>query len=101
MSKKALNYKVYDVIRFPYVTEKSTAHSEQSKVVFLVDSASTKGSIKESVEGIFNVKVQSVNTLNKKGKNKVFRGRAGTQSGFKKAIVTLMPGQNIDITTGI
>jgi large subunit ribosomal protein L23 len=91
----------YDVIRSPVITEKSTAASEQDKVVFNVARTATKGEIKAAVEALFKVKVKSVNTLVRKGKTKRFRGILGQQSDFKRAIVTLQEGQSIDVTTGL
>ncbi len=91
----------YDVILSPVVTEKATAASEKNKVVFKVRLDATKIEIKNAVEKLFEVKVTRVNTLTRKGKNKVFRGRPGKQGDVKKAIVTLAEGQTIDITTGL
>ncbi len=91
----------YDVIRRPVITEKSTAASEHNKVVFAVAPSATKSQIKAAVEALFKVKVVSVNTLNRKGKNKRFRGIAGRTSDSKRAIVTLQEGQMIDVTTGL
>jgi large subunit ribosomal protein L23 len=91
----------YDVILSPVVTEKSTSVSEHGKIVFNVRRDATKPLIKEAVEKLFNVKVESVNTLVRKGKVKNFRGRRGQQSDVKKAIVTLAAGQSIDVTTGL
>ena len=54
-----------------------------------------------AVETLFNVKVTAVNTLNRKGKRKVFKGIRGRQSDFKRAIVTLDEGHSIDVTTGL
>lgn len=90
---------LYDVIRAPLVTEKSTMVSESNQVMFRVAMSATKPDIKEAVERLFNVKVLAVNTLIRKGKVKRFRGVKGQQSDFKKAIVTLEEGQTIDITT--
>jgi|SRR5271157_5300829 large subunit ribosomal protein L23 len=90
---------LYDVIRAPLVTEKSTMVSENNQVMFKVAMTATKPDIKEAVERLFNVKVLAVNTLIRKGKNKRFRGVKGQQSDFKKAIVTLEEGQTIDITS--
>ena len=90
---------LYDVIRAPLVTEKSTMVSESNQVVFKVAMSATKPDIKEAVERLFNVKVLAVNTLIRKGKIKRFRGVKGQQGDFKKAIVTLEEGQTIDITT--
>jgi large subunit ribosomal protein L23 len=89
---------LYDVIRSPLVTEKSTMASENSQVVFKVAMTATKPEIKEAVERLFNVKVVAVNTLIRKGKTKRFKGVRGHQSDFKKAIITLAEGQAIDIT---
>ncbi len=89
---------LYDVIRSPLVTEKSTMASENSQIVFKVAMNATKPEIKEAIERLFNVKVVAVNTLIRKGKNKRFKGVRGRQSDFKKAIVTLAEGQAIDIT---
>jgi len=89
---------LYDVLRSPLVTEKSTMASEHSQVVFRVAMTATKPEIKEAVERLFNVKVLAVNTLIRKGKIKRFKGVKGQQSDFKKAIVTLEEGQAIDIT---
>ncbi len=90
---------LYDVIRSPIVTEKSTMVSESNQVMFKVAMTATKPDIKEAVERLFNVKVSAVNTLIRKGKVKRFRGVKGQQSDFKKAVVTLEEGQTIDITS--
>ncbi|MCB9999142.1 MAG: 50S ribosomal protein L23 [Hyphomicrobiales bacterium] len=91
----------YDVIVAPVITEKATFASELNKVVFKVRKDATKPQIKAAVEGLFDVKVESVNTLVRKGKTKIFRGNRGTQSDVKKAVVTLAEGHRIDVTTGL
>ena len=91
----------YDVILSPVITEKATNASEHSKVIFKVAPHATKPQIKEAVEKLFDVKVKSVNTLRRRGKWKVFKGRRGLQSDSKRAIVTLEEGQKIDVTTGL
>jgi len=93
--------KHYDIIRSPVITEKSTLVSENNQVVFNVASTATKPEIKSAVEALFSVKVKAVNTLNRKGKVKRFRGIIGKQSDVKKAIVTLQEGSTIDVTTGL
>jgi large subunit ribosomal protein L23 len=93
--------KHYDTIIAPVITEKSTYASEHNKVVFKVANKATKPEIKAAVEALFNVKVTGVNTLNRKGKTKRFRGIAGRQKDYKKAVVTLAEGQSIDVTTGL
>ena len=91
----------YDIIIAPVVTEKATAASEHNKVVFKVAAKATKPQIKDAVEKLFDVKVKSVNTIVRKGKTKVFRGQFGSQSDSKRAVVTLVDGQTIDVTTGL
>jgi len=93
--------RLYEIIVAPVITEKSQRISEQNQVVFRVRGDATKPEIKQAVEGLFNVKVTAVNTLNVKGKVKRFRGTVGRRSDRKKAIVTLAEGQSIDVTTGI
>ena len=94
-------YSNYDVIRSPVVTEKSTNLSEHSQVVFDVAIDATKPQIKDAVEALFEVKVKAVNTLVRKGKVKRFRNRLGVRNDVKKAVVTLVEGQTIDISSGI
>ncbi len=101
MSVRYQDARQYDVIVSPVITEKATIASEQNKVVFKVAKTATKPQIKAAVERLFDVKVESVNTLIRQGKNKVFRGIRGTQSDVKKAVVTLAEGHKIDVTTGL
>jgi len=91
----------YDVIVAPIITEKATIASENNQVVFKVRRNATKPQIKAAVENLFDVKVTAVNTLLRKGKNKVFRGVRGVQQDVKKAVVTLADGHRIDVTTGL
>jgi len=91
----------YDIIRSPVITEKATTASEQDKIVFIVSRTATKPDIKKAVEALFEVKVKSVNTLNRKGKTRRFRGIRGRLSDSKRAIVTLAEGESIDVTTGL
>lgn len=93
--------KHYDTIVAPVITEKATLASENNQVIFKVAKAATKPEIKEAIEALFDVKVKSVNTLNRKGKIKRFRGIAGRQKAIKKAVVTLEEGHSIDVTTGL
>jgi large subunit ribosomal protein L23 len=92
---------MYTIIRSPVITEKATQMSGHHQVAFRVPLEATKPEIKAAVEGLFKVRVVSVNTLRQKGKNKVFRGRRGQRSDYKKAMVTLAEGQTIDVTTGV
>ncbi len=92
---------MYDIVLAPVVTEKSTQGGEHNQITFRVDRRATKPQIRRAVEGLFGVKVSRVNTLNMRGKVKRFRGRLGKRAAYKKAIVTLVEGETIDITTGI
>ena len=93
--------KAYQVILNPLVTEKSTQLSEFNKIVFSVPINATKLEVKLSIEKIFSVKVKSVNTILLKGKLKRFKGILGKRSNTKKAIVTLAPGNTIDLSVGV
>tara|TARA_B100000029_G_scaffold188643_1_gene186298 strand:- start:345 stop:641 length:297 start_codon:yes stop_codon:yes gene_type:complete len=95
------NLNLYDRIISPVVTEKSTNQSEQNKIIFKVNKYINKKIIKKNIEKIFKVEVTKVNIINKKTRTKITRGKKVKVKGFKKAIVTLKKGQNIDLTTGI
>lgn len=91
----------YDIIRRPIITEKATLSSENNTIAFEVSIKSTKKQIKVAIENLFNVKVESVNTLIVKGKVKRFRGKLGKRRDLKKAYVTLLEGNTIDVSTGL
>ena len=92
---------LYDVIRRPIVTEKSTRASEANALVFEVAMDANKSLIKQAIEALFSVKVKAVNTVLTKGKVKRFRGRIGRRNDVKKAYVTLEEGHMIDVNTGL
>ena len=92
---------IYDKILSPVVTEKTTNLSEQNKITFRVNKNANKKNVKSNIEKIFKVNVTKVNIINKKTRLKITRGKKVRVKGFKKAIVTLKKGQNIDLTTGI
>ena len=92
---------LYDKIISPVVTEKSTNLSEQNKIVFKVSNKLNKIILKKNIEKIFKVNVVKVNIINKQSRKKISRGKKIKIQGYKKAIVTLKKGQNIDLTTGI
>lgn len=89
-----------DVILSPVVSEKSYSLIDQGKYTFEVDPRSNKTEIKLAIEKIFNVKVGSINTLNKKGKTRRTRFGTGKRKDTKRAIVTLKSG-SIDIFTAV
>ncbi|MBC2704812.1 MAG: 50S ribosomal protein L23 [Desulfobacula sp.] len=92
----------YDIIRGPLVTEKTTLQKElNNQVTFKVDKRANRVEIKDAVEKNFNTKVKQVRTVQVKGKAKQ-RGRIiGKRKDWKKAIITLMPGQRIDFFEGV
>ena len=90
-----------DTIISPNITEKSTSMSEYNKVVFKVNKKANKKSIKKSIEKIFKVNVIKINTINLKGVVKMVRNKKTFKPGYKKAIVTLKKGQNIDLASGV
>ena len=94
----ASTIKAFDVIRRPLITEKSMAKLEQqNKVTVEVLSTSNKTEVKLAFEAVYKVKVKSVNIVNVRSKF-TRRGRyPGTISGFKKAVVTLVSGQALDL----
>ena len=92
---------LYDTIISPVVTEKSTNLSEQNKIVFKVSNKLNKIILKKNIEKIFKVNVIKVNIINKQPRKKIVRGKKVKIQGYKKAIITLKKGQNIDLTTGI
>ena len=92
---------LYDKILSPIVTEKSTNISEQNKIVFKVPTKANKKNLKTSIEKIFKVNVTKINIINKRNRIKTTRGKKIKIKGYKKAIITLKKGQNIDLTTGI
>ncbi len=92
---------LYDKILFPIVTEKTTNLSSQNKIVFKVPNKANKINLKKNIEKIFKVNVTKINIINKQPRKKIVRGKKVKVTGYKKAIVTLKKGQNIDLTTGI
>ncbi len=93
------NYR--DIIKSPIISEKATGLQQVNKYVFSVDIKANKTHIKQAVENIFNVEVETVNTINVKPKRKRVRRYSGNYFGkrnkVKKAIVTLKKGQTIEV----
>lgn len=86
-----------DILIKPIVTEKSTALMEERKYTFRVPLSVTKIQIRQAVEQIFKVKVQAVNTMRYEGKMKRLGRTQGRRSDWKKAVVTLKPGETIEL----
>ena len=87
-----------NLIKKPVITEKSTANTQFNKYIFEVRNDANKINIKTTIEEIYKVKVQKLNSLNVKSKPKVFKGQRGTRSELKRIIVTLKEGNTIDMS---
>jgi large subunit ribosomal protein L23 len=90
-----------NLLRRPIITEKSTLMQDRGRYAFEVTITATKHQIKRAVEDAFDVVVLKVNTMHVHGKRKRFGPRQGTSSSWKKAIVTLAPGETITIFEGV
>lgn len=93
--------RLYKVLLAPRMTEKTTRVGESSnQYVFKVTNDSNKAEIKNAVEKLFEVTVESVRVVNVKGKSKTFKARAGKRNDWKKAYVRVQEGQVIDFLSG-
>lgn len=92
---------LYEVLRRPLITEKTTLFKEEDKYVFKVAKGATKHQIKEAVEKVFKVKVTKVNVIIVHGKTKRMGRREVTGPSWKKAIVGLEPGHKITLFEGV
>ena len=92
---------IFDILRKPVVTEKSTLLQEEGRYTFEVAPSATKHQIKRAVEEAFGVEVLSVNTMNVRGKTRRFGPRTSVGPAKKKAIVLLAPGHTITIFEGV
>lgn len=92
---------LYDILRSPVLTEKSSLLSSLNKYVFKVKMDATKDQVKRAVETIFKVKVKDVNNLRVKGKVKLFKRVKGVRNNYKKAVVTLADNSVIDFSLGV
>lgn len=92
----------YKIIRRPLITEKSTLQKElHNQLAFEVDRRANRIEIKNAVERIFKVKVENVRTMNYEGKRKRLGRTEGRRRHWKKAIVTLKPGEKIEFFEGV
>ena len=92
---------LYDVIRRPLVTEKNTNLQTLGKYAFEVSSSANKMQVKQAVEKAFKVKVKAVNIMNISGKRRMLGRRQIVTPSWKKAIVTLLPGEKIELFEGV
>jgi large subunit ribosomal protein L23 len=88
---------IHDVILRPVISEKSYEMLDENKYTFIVDRNANKTHIRQAVEKIFDVKVLSVNTMNRKGKRKRRGLIEGKRPDTKRAIVTVAPGDRIEL----
>lgn len=93
--------KNFDIIIKPIVTEASMIAMEENKYTFKVEKSANKTEIKRAIEEIFNVDVVKVNTMNMKGKKKRMGRNEGKRADWKKAIVKLAPGSQIELFEGM
>jgi large subunit ribosomal protein L23 len=91
----------YAVLLRPIITEKTTVLTGQNKYVFEVDVRANKVQVKEAVQLAFNVRVSDVNTIKMKGKPRRFGRKVTRMPDWKKAVVTLVPGDKIELFEGI
>ena len=91
----------YAVLLRPRVTEKSTVLTGQDKYVFEVDIRANKSQVREAVQLAFNVQVAEVNTMVMKGKPRRFGRKVVNRPDWKKAVVTLVPGDKIELFEGV
>ena len=92
--------RIFKVLLGPHVSEKATVLADgKNQFVFKVETTATKLEIKKAVEQLFSVKVKAVSTLNVKGKTKRTVRGLGKRNDWKKAYVSLLPGQDIDFAS--
>ncbi len=91
----------HEIIKKPVVTEKSTRLLEMNKYCFMVDRRASKIQIKQAIEELFKVKVKDVNTMRVLGKIKRMGKHEGRRPSWKKAVVTLEPGNRIEFFEGV
>jgi large subunit ribosomal protein L23 len=89
-----------DILLAPVISEKSYGLLDENKYTFLVRPDANKTQIKIAVEQVFNVKVLDVNTLNRQGKRKRTRSGFGRRKDTKRAVVSVAPGDRIEIFGG-
>ncbi len=88
----------YEIIKYPLITEKGASLlAPQNKYQFMVAPEATASEVKKAVEKIYKVKVTAVNMMNRRGKTRSLRGRVGKRPDWRKAIVTLKKGDQIEL----
>ena len=92
---------LYNIVIAPIITEKATKISEKNQYVFKVKIDSNKKEIKQAIEKLFKVKIKKIKTIKIKGKSKIFKGTKGRRWDYKKAIICLNKGENLDYSGGV
>lgn len=95
------NASLFDLIISPIVTEKAALLMEQNKYVFDVSRKATKDQVRQAIEGFFDVKIVSINTSRQPHKKKRVGRFIGLKPNYKRAIVTLAPGDKIELFPGL
>lgn len=99
--KKAKLGKAYRVLVKPLITEKATDLAVQNKYVFKVEMDATKQEIKKAIEDVYGIRPQAVHTIKVLGKQRRYGRVRGRTSDWKKAVVTLEPGEKLEIVEGV
>ena len=97
VSREKMPVHYFELIKKPHISEKALRSNNENKYVFVVSPLSNKSEIKKAVASLYGVVVKSVNITKVPSKPKKFKGIPGIKSGYKKAIVTLMEGNKIDV----
>jgi large subunit ribosomal protein L23 len=93
---------IHQVIREPHITEKGSIQKESNnQITFKVDRSANKIEIRRAVETLLKAKVVSVKTMNMQGKKRRLGRSVGKRPDWKKAVVTLAPGENIEFFQGV
>ena len=93
---------IYQVIKKPLITEKATLQKGiANQISFIVHKKANKTEIKKAVETLFKTKVTDIRTMNNRGKKRRVGRSIGKKPDWKKAIVTLAPGENIEFFEGV
>ena len=93
---------IYQIIREPHITEKASQQKElANKISFKVHKRANKIEIRKAIETLFNTKVVDVKTMNVRGKRRRVGRNMGKRSDWKKAVVTLAPGESVEFFEGM
>jgi len=97
MIKEKESIKIYQILKAPHITEKTTNLAEKNQYVFKVWGKANKNEIKKAIENLYKVKVMDVKIINVPAKRRRLGRISGWRKGYKKAIVRLKEGQKIEV----